>query len=194
MRLVHLVLIIILIVSSILAPLFYAEFTVLQGLPKDLFFGVSFGGKTFDEAKLLIDTVKNYTNFFLVNSWDITINETALNQVCNYAAQANLSFIVFFDFISLDHEDGYLFHPEWIKTAKEKWGDNFLGIYIFEEPGGKQIDTGLFDEFFHPNDPRARMFENVTTYSEAKEVYISQIPQKLEFSFPSKRKYNKIHF
>lgn len=183
MKLIHLVLIIILIASSILAPLFYWKFTNPEGLPQDLFFGVSFGGKTFDEAKLLIDKVKNYTNFFIVNSWDITINETALNQVCNYAAQANLSFIVFFDFISLDHELGYPFHGEWVTSAEEKWGDNFLGIYLFEEPGGKQIDTGLFDEFVYHDDERVRMFENVTTYSEAKEVYIYQIPQSWSFHF-----------
>ena len=183
MKLIYFLLIIILIISSIFVPLFYWEFTNPKERPEDLFFGVSFGGKTFGEAKLLIDKVKNYTNFFLVNSWDITINETALNQVCNYAAQANLSFIVFFDFISLvEHEDAYLFHPEWVTNAKEKWGDNFLGIYIYEEPGGKQIETGLFDEFYHGGN-RSKMFENVTTYTEAKEVYVSQIPQSWSFHY-----------
>ena len=95
-----------------------------------IFFGVSFGGKTSGEAKLLIDKVKGYTNFFLVNSWDLCINETALNEVCDYAAEADLSFIVFFDFISLDPNLGYTWHREWVSSAKERWKDEFLGIYI----------------------------------------------------------------
>ena len=96
MKLFHFIIIILLIASVILVPFFFLK--NVNPFEKDSipFFGVSFGGKTFDEAKLLIDRVKNYTNFFLVNSWDITINETALNQVCNYAVDANLSFIVFF--------------------------------------------------------------------------------------------------
>ena len=63
-----------------------------------LFFGVSFGGKTTSEAKLMIDKVKSFTNFLLVNSWDLSTNETALNEVCDYAVKAGLNFIVFFDF------------------------------------------------------------------------------------------------
>jgi len=172
-----------LLISFIISPLFYWKYSNAEEKNEDNFSGVSFGGKTADEAKLLIDRVKKYTNFFLVNSWDITINETALNEVCDYAADANLSFMVFFDFISLDDKIGYLFHKEWVSLAEKKWGEKFLGIYIFEEPGGKQIDTGLFDEFSHPEDSRGRMFENVTTYSEASEIYVSQIPQSLSFQF-----------
>ena len=172
-----------LLISFIISPLFYWKYSNAEEKNEDNFSGVSFGGKTADEAKLLIDRVKKYTNFFLVNSWDITINETALNEVCDYAADANLSFMVFFDFISLDDKIGYLFHKEWVSLAEKKWGKKFLGIYIFEEPGGKQIDTGLFDEFSHPEDSRGRMFENVTTYSEASEIYVSQIPQSLSFQF-----------
>ena len=172
-----------LLISFIISPLFYWKYSNAEEKNEDNFSGVSFGGKTADEAKLLIDRVKKYTNFFLVNSWDITINETALNEVCDYAADANLSFMVFFDFISLDDKIGYLFHKEWVSLAEKKWGEKFLGTYIFEEPGGKQIDTGLFDEFSHPEDSRGRMFENVTTYSEASEIYVSQIPQSLSFQF-----------
>jgi len=183
MKFIHFTLCFMLLISFIISPLFYWKYSNAEEKNENNFSGVSFGGKTADEAKLLIDRVKKYTNFFLVNSWDITINETALNEVCDYAADANLSFMVFFDFISLDDKIGYLFHKEWVSTAEKKWGEKFLGIYIFEEPGGKQIDTGLFDEFSHPEDPRGRLFENVTTYSEASEIYIAQIPQSLSFQF-----------
>jgi hypothetical protein len=149
--------------------------------PESFFFGVSYGLQTVEEAKLQIDKVKDYTNFFVINNWDITINESALNEVCDYAASSGLSFIVFFDFISFS-EQGYPWHTEWVLTAKDRWGDKFLGIYIYEEPGGKQIDTGLFDEFNMAGE-RARIYENVTTYSEAAQIYVNELPKGLSFNF-----------
>jgi hypothetical protein len=102
------------------------------------YFGVSYGQPTVKDAKILIDRVKNYTNFFLVNSYDLTTNETALNEVCYYAAEANLKFVVYFDFIS---RVAYPWHQTWLDNASTRWGDKFLGINLNDEPGGKQIDT-----------------------------------------------------
>jgi hypothetical protein len=61
-----------------------------------LFFGVTLGKPSVQAAETQIDRVKNFTNFIVVASWDITTNETALNQICDYAYQANLKFIVYF--------------------------------------------------------------------------------------------------
>ena len=104
----------------------------------EFFFGVSFGQQTAAEAKVMIDKVKGYTNFFLINNWDIATNETALNEVCDYAAQSGLKFIVFFDLIS---RKAYPWHQTWLDTAKERWGDKFLGVHLRDELGGKQIDV-----------------------------------------------------
>ncbi|MEJ2240961.1 MAG: hypothetical protein P8Y18_02295, partial [Candidatus Bathyarchaeota archaeon] len=76
-------------------PLFYSVHTEKQ-VPDNFFFGTSFGLKTVEEAKLLIDEVKDYTNFFLINNWDVSTNETALNSICDYAADAGLTFVVTF--------------------------------------------------------------------------------------------------
>jgi hypothetical protein len=147
-----------------------------------VFFGVSFGGKTASEAKLLIDKVKGYTNFFVVNSWDLSSNETALDEVCNYTAEAGLKFIVFFDYIALTPGLPLTsWHGEWVITAKDRWPEKFLGIYIYDEPGGRQIDTGLFDNFSLSE--RARMFENVTSYNEAAEVFFTQLPRGIDFHY-----------
>jgi hypothetical protein len=180
MKRIWLLLFTVLLVSVLLLSLIHV-YDCDNEPPEGFFFGVSYGLQTVHEAKLLIDEVKGYTNFFIVNNWDITINEAALNEICDYAAESGLSFIVFFDFISLT-EHGYPWHADWVITAKDRWGDKFLGIYIYEETGGKQIDTGLFDEF-HMDSERAKMYENVTTYSEAAEVFVTELPLSLSFSF-----------
>lgn len=143
---------------------------------KEFFFGVSCGSGTTQEAIDLIDKVKNYTNFIIINNWDITTNQAALNEICQYAVAADLSFIVFFDYVIFGD-----WHENWIETAKDRWNDYFLGIYVYEEPGGKQIDTGLFDEFNHGE--RGRMYENVTTYSQAADVFVNELPKGLSFNY-----------
>lgn len=133
-----------------------------------LFFGVTFGLDTTDEAKLLIDKVKSYTNLFIVDSWTIASNETALNEVCDYAVKANLKFIVFFDFIS---HVAYPWHLSWLENAKERWGDKFLGIYLYDEPGGRQIDEGQWDR-----GPELKaVFSNVSDYADAANRFVTSL-------------------
>jgi hypothetical protein len=102
------------------------------------YFGVSFGGDTPQEAKTLIDRVKNYTNLLLINSYPLMTNETALNEVCDYAYQSKLKFIVYFQFIS---RITLPWHQTWLDSAEQRWGNMFLGVHFMDEPGGKQIDT-----------------------------------------------------
>lgn len=139
----------------------YAQNIISEESAKEdaFFFGVSYGQETVQEAKSLIDEVKNYTNFFLINSYDLTTNETVLNEVCDYAAQSNLKFIVFFDFIS---RIAYPWHQTWLDNAKERWGDKFLGVHLRDEPGGKQIDTKEF-------------FQNASDYSDAANRFLTNI-------------------
>src|SRR4030042_3429233 len=158
---IWLILIIILVIA-IFSPIVYWYYGYSRESETPLFFGVTFGGKTANEAKLLIDKVKNYTNFFLIDSHDITINETALNEVCDYTAKANLKFMVFFSFVS---RIIYPWHQTWLDTAKTRWGDKFLGVYLFDEPGGNQIDTGGWNNETRP------LFENPSTYSEASTLF-----------------------
>jgi hypothetical protein len=159
MKLSALLLLSILIISVSL-PIIYIYYRTRDATVKDeFFFGVSFGQNTAAEAKLLIDKVKSYTNMFLINSWNITTNETALTEVSDYAAEANLKFMVFFDYIS---RITYPWHQTWLDTAKEKYGDKFLGVYLQDEPGGKQIDT-------------EEAFANASDYSDAANRFVNSI-------------------
>lgn len=171
MKKLWIVLIVALLILSILLPIAYVEHQS-QSITKNngVYFGVTFGGTTVSQAKLLIDKVKGYTNFFIVDSETLdTLNEpvngTSLTEVCDYAVSQGLSIIVYFAYIS------HIIYPwqiKWVEDAKERWGSKLLGIYVFDEPGGKQIETGTWN-----ND--STVFANVTNYDEAANAYVNSL-------------------
>jgi hypothetical protein len=126
------------------------------------YFGVSFGGQTVQQAKTLIDKTRSHTNLFVIDSYDLSTNETALNEVCDYAAQSGLNFIVYFDFVS---RVAYPWHQTWLDTAKDRWSDRFLGVYLRDELGGKQIDLQEPIKDAANYSDAANRFVNNITYS-----------------------------
>jgi hypothetical protein len=62
----------------------------------DCYVGVTFCGNTTAEAKLLIDRVEGYTYLFVLQSGPLSENETATNQICDYAVEAGLDILVYF--------------------------------------------------------------------------------------------------
>jgi hypothetical protein len=158
MKCLALVLLLILAVAASLPIL--SQYLGNSGEMQDEFyFGVSFGQERAEEALPLIDKVKDYTNVFFINSWNVTANQTALNLVCDYAAKANLKFIVYFDFIS---RIAFPWHQQWLDNAKQRWGDKFLGVHLRDEPGGKQIEN---------ND----LFTNASDYADAANRFVNAI-------------------
>jgi hypothetical protein len=211
-----------LLILNFYAPLLYFCFEAMENdYSSSINFGVTFGGHSTWEAKLLIDKVKDYTNLFVINSWDITSNESALTEICNYAVNAEMSIIVFFSFIfynytdqevnalisgqlenreeslvyyNYTHQSGSVynsssweelgvdpFHVSWLNKAPERWGDKFLGVYLYDEPGGKQIDTGFWnrmafgisDVWFAEGEITA--FSNISDYNDAANRFVRSI-------------------
>jgi hypothetical protein len=134
-RIVVVSLIIIIIVASVLAA------TQLLNRPSSIqksgfHVGVSFCGNTTAQAELLIDRVKSYTNLFVVQSGPVSVNETSMNEIVSYAVAAKLDVIVYFGFFN----PNYTWQIPWLDYAKQTWGSRFLGVYLFDEPGGQVID------------------------------------------------------
>lgn len=122
--------------------------------------GVAFCGNTTTEAKQLIDKIKEYTNLFVLQSGPISKNETAINIICDYAVDSGLYFIVYFGWFDFEHQ----WQIPWLDFAKDRWGDSFLGLYLYDEPGGIQIDydwSYLFQRIkeFYPS-----FYESIAQY------------------------------
>ncbi len=112
--------------------------------PSDFFVGVEFAynedagevNVLMNDLKKLVDKVKDYTNLFVIGSIEISFNQTALNEACDYIVDSGLHLIVLFT-----DSDMYNYTTfDWMVEARQKYGDMFLGVYRYDEPGGNQLD------------------------------------------------------
>jgi hypothetical protein len=127
------VFLVIAITAALLIPVRLADAN--KGSP--FYVGVSFCGNTAAEAKLLIDRVKPYTNLFVLQSFPISRNETAIKEICDYAVAQGLHIIVN---LSTYNHTYWPMQFQIFKDAQSRWGDKFLGAYYSDEPGGIQLD------------------------------------------------------
>jgi hypothetical protein len=179
-----------LLVLATLTSTFTSGLSTKAASNEKVYFGVTFGGTTVEEAKQLIDKVSSYTNLFVVASWTINgafNDSTPLTDICDYAVQHNLSVIVYFSFIYYNYTRtvGNLYnssvwdlygvspwHVDWLNQAKAKYGDKFLGAYLYDEPGGKQIDTGYWGGNTTTfTGGRITSFDNAINYSDAARIF-----------------------
>jgi hypothetical protein len=113
-----------------------------------VYFGVTFSSNTTAEAELLIDKVKSYTNLLVVDSGPVSKNETTMNEICDYATNANLNIIVYFGKIDQSWQ------LPWINNATNRYGNRFLGVYFYDEPAGSLLNTGSTDEYLTAQTPQ----------------------------------------
>ncbi len=98
--------------------------------------GVTYCGNSTIEAEALIDKVKNYTNLFVLQSGTLMLNFTATEQICDYAVNSGLNFILYYSSYGLGKNlDLFL------NEAQSRWGSQYLGVYFNDEPGGHLLDS-----------------------------------------------------
>ena len=178
------ILLLILLISLVLTVVIQIPTNPENSKSVEPYFGISFCGDTAAEAKMLIDKTKDYTNLFVLQSGPISKNETAINEVCDYAVEADLDFIVFFGWF--DPEQPW--QIPWLDFAKDRWGDRFLGLYLFDEPGGIQTDYNwktlfhrikeLFPDFYATIEAYIQETADQTVardYEEARERYLEYL-------------------
>ncbi len=136
-----------------------------------VYVGVAFGGTTIDQAKLLIDRTKTYTNIFVLDSGlnPISSNESAVKEICDYAVNAGLNIIV--NLGTYTRED-WAWKIQFLNSSKEMYGYKFLGAYYDDEPGGIPLDWN-WTQFFT---------ENSTLFSGANPLDLTPIHYKLQIA------------
>jgi hypothetical protein len=103
---------------------------------QDLYVGIDVAYESVPATEALIDKVSAYTNIFIIGCSG-NRNETRLNVLSQYIVDKGMSFIVYTD-------NRRYPTAEWLANADSKYGDKFLGIYNFDEEGGKQLDQQNF--------------------------------------------------
>ena len=135
------------LIATILVSLFALNEWFSNPQPTlEFFVGVELAYGDIGDLKNLVDKVENYTNLFVIGSLEISFNRTALNEACDYIVEAGLYSIVLFTEsqkynYTINQKHNYTIF-DWMKDAKRKYGDKFLGVYRYDEPGGNQLDHG----------------------------------------------------
>ena len=129
-----------LLLTLIGATLLIKEQTEAANYPVYVGIDIAYGNE--DTVYTLVDAVQGYINLVVLGSLNLTADTTKLTRVCNYLHEKNLHFIIF---VAYQNESKPGYPPQgpdksFFKMAAEKWGDKFLGAYVFDEAGGKQID------------------------------------------------------
>ncbi len=111
--------------------------------------GVAFCGNTTQQAKALIDKVKDYTNLFILDSGrnPISASQSKVEEICSYAVSQGLAVIINVGIKDASNQSswGWFWNQPSLDAIKQRWthmwGDKFLGIYYNDEPGGVQLDA-----------------------------------------------------
>lgn len=137
-------LIIVFVVFSI--PLAFLNFPAsAESYPEGFYMGIIETGDV-SVTKRLIDTTKEFVNLIVISNLTTIKNQDMLEEVADYACNAGFNFFVRMTYPTPFEVFDY--NPfEWEKTARAKYGERFLGYYLYDEPGGNQLDLGGFRQF-----------------------------------------------
>lgn len=107
----------------------------------DVYVGIDISYGSVDEAKELIDQVSSYTNLFVVGTTQITWYPDRVDEIFQYACDKGLSIISLPPALPTSSSTS-MNKTEWYEYAENTWGNQVLGFYYLDEPGGRQLDLG----------------------------------------------------
>ena len=128
------------VLVSLLIGSLFIYYNVLHTEPSTapkIYVGVEIGASNVTAVESQINQVSGYTNLIVVGGTTITGNLTALQQVCQYAYDRNMYFIIYVTSSYATHVSDL----EIAYDAQAAFGNHFLGLYAGDEPGGKQLDS-----------------------------------------------------
>ncbi|MDR0373551.1 MAG: hypothetical protein LBI79_08370, partial [Nitrososphaerota archaeon] len=145
-HLISIILISILLISTATLLVSYTQSSNETTPQAPIYFGIAFCGNTTEQAKLLIDKTKNYTNLFILNAGQNSLctNQTAVMEILDYATNANLDIIVN---LGSHNSQTWKQRLQILIQAKDTYGDKFLGVYYDDEPAGMLMDWDWEQEF-----------------------------------------------
>ena len=167
------------VVSAILAIVVLVAFVYVQVLPNsggkepDVYVGVDVAYGDEADVYQVANAVKGYANLIVLGSLMVTNNTEKLTRVCEYLYQNDFSFIIYVGFAQMEFLPPQGPNPHFFNTTVKKWGDKFLGAYVFDEAGGKQVDVR--------NETISRPVSHADNSSHAAELYAFTIRCFLDF-------------
>ena len=129
----------------------------------NVFVGIDIGYGNETQATKIIDEVSSYVNLVIVGSLNVTADTPRLTAICDYMYKKGLYFIVY---VGFGHESS---NPpigpdsQFFTMAKSRWAGHLLGAYLFDEPGGKQLES--------PD----MLIKVATNYSDAASSYVHHL-------------------
>ncbi len=132
------------------------------GVPK-VFVGIDVAYNNLVTMEKLVDAVSSYANLIILGSTGISYT-SQLNDACQCIFNKGLYFILYTENAP---------PLQWLQNAVNKWGDHFLGLYAFDEMGGKQLDQDNEDFM------RISNVSSTATYSDVANQYEEQLNQTL---------------
>jgi hypothetical protein len=123
---------------------------------------IAYGGE--EVAINLIDNISGYVNLIILGSLNLTTNTEALTRVCDHIYEKGINFIIYVAYARSGYTPPQGPSPEFFTMAQEKWGNKFLGVYLFDEVGGRLIDGA-----------HSVNIENAQNYSEAATSYVDTL-------------------
>ena len=135
--------------------------------PLDVFVGIDVAYDDLDEIKALVDETCSFTNTIVIGSTGITYNVTKLNDACEYVYDKGMYFMIYMH-PQMETEKSEE-QRQWVEAAKSRWGQRFLGLYVHDESGGRQLDNAEY-----------KVLDEVpANYTDAAEKYTTRLSEIL---------------